>query len=284
MPENPKGILYLVATPIGNLGDFSFRGLEVLKTVDFIACEDTRHSRPLFDRFGIDKPLLSVHEHNEDNVARQLIERLIKGQSMALVSDAGTPLINDPGFPLVREALQQEITVVPIPGACALIAALSASGLSTDRFSFEGFPPRSGTARRSCLQSLLEESRTLVFYESSHRILDFVRDIAQVFPAERPLAVAREVTKLHETFLRCSVGEAVARMESDPYMEKGEFVVLLQGAPAQEKSEGLDAEQKRVLQLLLEECTLKTAVSLTVKITGAKKDRVYQTALQLKRD
>jgi len=281
LPDNPKGILYLVATPIGNLADFSFRAVEVLQSVDFIACEDTRHSRPLLERHGIAKPLVALHEHNEDSAAARLLGRLEQGESMALVSDAGTPLINDPGFPLVLMAARRGIKTVPVPGACALVAALSASGLPTDRFAFEGFPPRAGQARRNVLESLRDDPRTLIFYESSHRVLDFVTDIAEVFPAERQIVIARELTKLHETFLRCQVAEAALRIESDPYMEKGEFVVLLQGAQPRAEADTLSPEQSRVLKLLLEECSVKSAVALTVKIAGARKELAYKEALRL---
>ncbi|MFM8330795.1 MAG: 16S rRNA (cytidine(1402)-2'-O)-methyltransferase [Candidatus Methylumidiphilus sp.] len=281
MADNLAGILYLVATPIGNLADFSPRAVAVLQAVDFIGCEDTRHSRPLLERYGIDKPLLALHEHNEDGVSARLLRRVAAGESMALISDAGTPLINDPGFPLVRLAAEQGIKVVPVPGACALVAALCASGLPADRFAFEGFPPRTGPARRALLAKLRDDTRTLVFYESSHRVLAFIEDIAATFPADRPMAIARELTKLHETIVRCAAGEAPALMANDPYMEKGEFVVLLQGAPPVPAGEGLSAEQERVLALLLEACSVKSAVALAVKITGAKRDAAYQAALRL---
>ncbi len=281
MPPNLKGILYLVATPIGNLADFSFRAVEILQEVDFIACEDTRHSRPLLERYGIGKPLIALHEHNEDVAASRLLARVEKGESMALISDAGTPLINDPGYPLVREAAERGLRVIPIPGACALIAALSASALPTDRFSFEGFAPRTGAARRAILESLVDDSRTLIFYESSHRVLAFIRDIARVFPAERRIVIARELTKLHETIIRATVAEAPALIESDPYMEKGEFVVLMEGAPVRGGRDEMTPEQVRVLKLLLEECSVKTAVSLTCKITGARKEVAYREALCL---
>ncbi len=281
MPENPKGILYLVATPIGNQADFSFRAVAVLQGVDFIACEDTRHSRPLLERYGIIKPLTALHEHNEDTASSKLLDRLEQGESMALISDAGTPLINDPGFPLVRLATERGLRVVPVPGACALVAALSASGLPAARFAFEGFPPRTSSARRALLESLADDARTLIFYESSHRVLDFLKDIAQVFPPQRQVVVARELTKLHETILRCKVSAAVSYVEADPNMEKGEFVVLLEGASAQKTKEELTSEQGRVLALLLEECSVKTAAALTAKITGARKELAYQAALRM---
>ena len=281
-PKSTAGILYLVATPIGNLSDFSQRAVDTLSRVDFIAAEDTRHSRPLLDRFGISKPLVALHEHNEDSVSSRLVDRLAAGESAALISDAGTPLINDPGFPLVRLARGQGIQVVPIPGPCALIAALSASGLPTDRFAFEGFPPRTGSARRDVLQNLAGDPRTLVFYESSHRALGLLRDIEAVFPPNRKVVIARELTKLHETIVAATAASAPALLEQDPNMQKGEFVILIEGAPQPLQENELTPEQRRVLQLLLQECTVKTAVSLCVNITGARKELAYQTALSLK--
>jgi len=278
--DDPKGILYLVATPIGNLDDLTFRAVEVLQGVSFIACEDTRHSRPLLDRYAIDKPLTALHEHNEESASVKLLDRLLQGESMALIADAGTPLINDPGFRLVRLAVEQGISVVPIPGACALVAALAASGLSASRFSFEGFPPRTATARRTFLESLADDARTLIFYESSHRVLDFVKDIASVLPPNRRIVIARELTKLHETLLRCTVTEAVGLIQADPFMERGEFVVLLEGASLESK-DGLTTEHLRVLKLLLEECSVKTATALAAKITGSRKEQFYQAALKL---
>ena len=280
MADNPKGILYLVATPIGNLADVTFRAVEVLQGVSLIACEDTRHSRPLLDRYNIDKPLTALHEHNEEAASAKLLEKLEQGESVALISDAGTPLINDPGFPLVRLAVDRGVRVVPVPGACALVAALSVSGLPTSHFAFLGFPPRSSSARRSLLESLVDESSTLIFYESSHRVLEFVKDIAFVFPVQRRIVIARELTKLHETILRCTVAEVVSMIENDPFMEKGEFVVLIEAATRKTKDE-LTEEQLRVLKLLLEECSVKTASSLAAKVTGARKELLYQAALRL---
>ncbi|QFY41431.1 16S rRNA (cytidine(1402)-2'-O)-methyltransferase [Candidatus Methylospira mobilis] len=279
--STPKGILYIVATPIGNLRDLSLRAIEVLRTVDFIAAEDTRHSRPLLDYHNIDKPLLALHEHNEKQTAQRVVERLLQAQSAALISDAGTPLINDPGFPLVRLARTHGIRVSPIPGPCALIATLSASGLPVDRFSFEGFPPRNSQARLSMLKSLTGEQRTLGFYESSHRILEFIEDIGRIFPPERPLVIARELTKMHETIVNTSVAHAAAVIAADPYMQRGEFVVLIQGAEEIRATETLSDEQMNTLELLLEECSLKSAVALCCKITGARKEIAYKTALSL---
>lgn len=277
-----QGILYLVATPIGNLADFSLRAVDTLKQVDFIACEDTRHSQPLLHHYGINRPLLTVHEHNEDQSVGRLIGHLLAGQSIALMSDAGTPLINDPGFPLVRAAIEAGIRVMPIPGACALIAALTASGLPTHRFSFEGFPPRKSSARLAVLEALKNDARTLIFYEASHRVQAFLADLAQVFHSDRPLVIARELTKRYETLARTTVGAASALLESSQDMQKGEFVIVVAGRPEDYRDESETREMKRVLGLLLSECSLKTAVSLAVKITGAKKDDVYREALTLK--
>ena len=276
------GILYLVATPIGNLDDISARALRTLEAVDFIAAEDTRHSRALLDRYGISKPLVALHEHNEDRVATVLLERIAGGESAALISDAGTPLINDPGYPLVRAARARGLKVSPIPGPCALIAALSASGLATGRFAFEGFPPRHGSARRKLLGELKDDPRTLVFYESSHRILDFCRDIGAVLPAGRPVVIARELTKLHETIVATSAAELAALVCDTPHMEKGEFVVVVAGAEAAAADAVLTAEQERVLGLLLEECSVKTAAALTARITGARRETAYRAALALR--
>jgi 16S rRNA (cytidine1402-2'-O)-methyltransferase len=282
MGSQNTGILYLVATPIGNLADFSWRAVEILKTVDVIACEDTRHSRPLLDHYGISRPLVAYHEHNEEISAARLLERLQQGESIALISDAGTPLMSDPGFPLVRLARKSGVKVVPIPGPCALIAALSASGLPTDRFSFEGFLPRKSTARKTYLKNLLDDPRTLIFYESSHRVLEWLRDVAAVFPPERRLVISRELTKFYETMVTTTVAEAPAILEINSDMQKGEFVLLIEGASNLEQSEELTPEQEKILRILMEECSLKSAVSLVVKITGARREQAYRTALRWK--
>jgi 16S rRNA (cytidine1402-2'-O)-methyltransferase len=284
MAEIKRGILYLVATPIGNLADFSVRAAEVLKSADVIACEDTRHSRPLLEHYGISRPLMALHEHNEDIVAARLVERLSQGETIALVSDAGTPLISDPGFPLVRLARDAGIQVAPIPGPCALVAALCASGLPSVRFAFEGFPPRKSAARRALFESLKEESRTLIFYESAHRVEETLKDLEAVIPAERRLVIARELTKRYETIVSTTIGEAPALLEREPDMRRGEFVLLLEGAPPTLEAEDLSPEQARVLRRLLEECSVKTAVSLAVKITGARREGVYRAALRMAQD
>lgn len=276
------GILYLVATPIGNLDDIALRALETLRAVDLIAAEDTRHSSPLLARYHIDTAMVPLHEHNEDRASDRLLVRLLAGNSVALISDAGTPLINDPGLPLVRMAREHGIRVVPIPGPCAAIAALSASGLAVDRFAFEGFPPRSSAQRRRRFETLRQDHRTLIFYESSHRIRDTVRDLASVFEASRHLVIARELTKLYETIVDVPLGEAMA-LFADPNMSKGEFVLLLEGAPEDQSGEELTVEQERILKLLLAECSVKTASALAAKITNGRRDKLYRRALELAR-
>lgn len=284
MAESGRGILYLVATPIGNLADMGRRAVEILKKADVIACEDTRHSRPLLDHYGIGRPLLAFHAHNEEAAAAKLVDRLLKGESVALISDAGTPLINDPGFPLVRRAREAGVPVVPIPGPCALVAALCASGLPSDRFAFEGFPPRKPSARKALFEALRDEPRTLIFYEASHRVEETLKDMAAVFPSGRRLVVARELTKVYETIAATTVGGAPGLLERDPHMRRGEFVILLEGAPPAPETAGLTPEQERVLKLLLEECSVKTAVGLAVKITGARREELYRAALRLGRE
>lgn len=280
-PQVAAGVLYLVATPIGNLSDVSFRALEVLKSVDAIACEDTRHSRPLLDHYGIDRPLIALHEYNEDSRSARLAERLLAGDSIALVSDAGTPLINDPGYPLVRAARVAGIRVSPVPGPCALIAALSASGLPSHRFAYEGFPPRKSSARKSFFAALKDDARTLIFYESSHRVLETLRDLASVFPAGRRLVLARELTKRYETLVDTTVGGAEALLAAAAEMRLGEFVVLVEGAPSTAATAVLTPQQARILGILLRDHPLKTAVALTVEISGARRELVYREALRL---
>jgi len=273
-----KGVLYIVATPIGNLGDISARGIEVLRQVDLITAEDTRHTMPLLRHFGITTPMQAMHEHNEKAQVDGLIERLTSGQAIALVSDAGTPLISDPGFPLVRACRLKGIRVSPIPGACAVVAALSVSGLATDRFFFEGFPPRTSSARQQRFHDLLAETATLVFYESSHRIRASLADMTVVFGGDRRAVLARELTKLHETILSAQLGELGAMLEQDSNQRKGEFVILLAGAP--KNPEQVSPEAVRVLDILRESLPLKQAALLAARISGEKKNRLYQLALK----
>ncbi len=273
-----KGTLYIVATPIGNLDDLSPRAASVLAQADLIAAEDTRHSRPLLQRFGIDTPLMALHEHNEREAMGRILEALENGRSVALISDAGTPLISDPGFPLVRECQHRGLRVSPVPGPSAVICALSASGLPADHFIFEGFPARTSTARRTQFESLRQESRTLVFYESGHRLLETLQDMVAVFGSERPAVLARELTKLHETLICDSLIGLCSKVEADPMQRKGEIVLIVAGAASATDAEQ-HAEEERILRILIEELPLKQAAALTARITGGKKNRLYQCAL-----
>jgi 16S rRNA (cytidine1402-2'-O)-methyltransferase len=274
-----KGVLYVIATPIGNRADITQRALAVLGAVDQVLAEDTRHSGTLLRTFGIGTPLLSLHEHNEQVQVEPLLARLRAGADLALISDAGTPLISDPGYRIVRAARQAGIEVVPIPGPSALIAALSVAGLPTDRFVFEGFLPAKTTARRAQLQALAGETRTLVFYEASHRIQECLSDLAACFGAEREAVIARELTKTFEQVQAGTLAELNVWLAEDANRQRGEFVVLVAGAAPAADTE-LDAEAKRVLKLLLAELPVKRAAALAAEITGARKNALYQYALQ----
>jgi 16S rRNA (cytidine1402-2'-O)-methyltransferase len=278
--RDKPGVLYIVATPIGNLDDISRRALQVLKAVPLIAAEDTRHSRKLLAHYGIEARLFALHEHNEQVATDKLLRMLLGGDEVALVSDAGTPLISDPGFYLVRAARQAGIRVVPLPGPSACIAALSVAGLPTDRFVFEGFLPARSTARKQRLSELASEKRTLVFYESSHRICESLADMAENMGSERQATVARELTKTFETIRGGSLAELVNWVQADSNQQKGEFVVILQGAPARHAD--IDETVEQVLTVLLAELPLKQAASLAAKITGLPKNRLYEAGLVIK--
>ena len=280
---HPSGILYVVATPIGNLQDISLRALDILKSVDAIAAEDTRHSSGLLNHFGISKKLIAVHEHNEHQSAEKLLLQLNAGENIALVTDAGTPGISDPGAVVVDLVRKAGIKVVPVPGASAVIAALSASGITQNGFLFHGFLPASGSARRRALESLKAQTVTLVFYEAPHRILECVADLSLVLGADRRITFARELTKTFETFYSCNLGEAVAWLEADTNQQRGEFVLLIE-APAQKEAETIPEDAVRVLKLLLAELPLKQAVKLATEITQLKKNDLYEFALQLKNE
>lgn len=275
------GTLYVVATPIGNLGDITQRAIETLQQVNIIAAEDTRHSVGLLRHLGISKPLLAVHEHNEQQSAQGLIKRLLAGESIALVTDAGTPAVSDPGAVVVQAVRQAGIKVVPVPGASAVITALSAAGIIQSGFYFEGFLPASGSQRRKRLHMLKTIPSTLVFYEAPHRIVECVQDLHDVLGGARPLTLARELTKTFETIYTCILTEAVDWLEADPNQQRGEFVLLVH-PDTTEKAEGLDDETLRVLQRLLQELPLKQAVALATDITGHKKNELYEAALVLK--
>lgn len=280
MPDASRkaGTLFIVSTPIGNLGDITFRAVETLKTVDVIAAEDTRVSRRLLQRYAITTRMVAYHEHNEREQAARLVKRLLGGDDVGLITDAGTPLISDPGFRLVSKAHDSEVRVVPVPGCCAGIAALSAAGLPTDRFVFDGFLPAKREARRDRLGQLATETRTVVLYESAHRILDAVTDLVDVVGPDRVITVAREMTKQFETIRRGTADEVARWLRHDPDQRKGEFVVLVQGRPAQVPAEDLSL----VLTPLLVVLPLKQAVSLAAQITGRPRNEVYKLALDLK--
>ncbi|WP_454256074.1 16S rRNA (cytidine(1402)-2'-O)-methyltransferase [Pseudomonas sp. Marseille-Q8238] len=277
------GTLYVVATPIGNLDDISARALRILRDVALIAAEDTRHSVRLLQHFGIATPLAACHEHNEREHGGRFLARLQAGEDVALISDAGTPLISDPGFHLVRQVRAAGISVVPVPGACALIAALSAAGLPSDRFIFEGFLPAKAVGRRARLEALREEPRTVIFYEAPHRILECIEDMRTVLGAERPAVLARELTKTFETLKGLPLGELHDWIAADSNQQRGECVVLVSGWQAPEGEEAVSGEALRVLDLLLAELPLKRAAALAAEITGVRKNLLYQVALERQR-
>ncbi|MEJ7808740.1 MAG: 16S rRNA (cytidine(1402)-2'-O)-methyltransferase [Telluria sp.] len=276
----PTATLYIVATPIGNVTDISVRALHVLGMVDAVACEDTRNTGNLLSRFGLSRPMIAAHQHNEREVADKIIHRLLAGERIALVSDAGTPGVSDPGARIVDAVRAAGLRVVPVPGASAAVAALSASGLVNDQFYFVGFLPAKAKQRETALLQLLTVSATLVFYEAPHRILDCVEALAGVFQPERQVVFARELTKLFEEIHRCPLSEALAWVNGDPHREKGEYVVLLEGAAG--GSDAQDAEAERILNILLAECSVKQAANLTAQITGRKKNALYDRALEIK--
>ncbi len=271
----------MVATPIGNLGDFSPRGVETLRNCSLIAAEDTRHTGTLLRHFEIHTPLVSLHDHNERQRSPELVARMQCGESIALVSDAGTPAISDPGYELVAAAAASGVEILAVPGPCAALAAVSIAALPTDRFCFEGFLPARGAARRARLQSLASESRTLIFYESPHRVRDTLEDCREAFSAERRAVVARELTKLHESLYRGSLGELCVRAQQEEHFARGEIVLVVGGAPPARQEPG-GAELDRVLGLLLEELPLKQAARLAARLLGVRDNEAYKRALQLK--
>jgi 16S rRNA (cytidine1402-2'-O)-methyltransferase len=277
----PIGILYVVATPIGNLQDITLRALDTLKAVDAIAAEDTRHTSGLLSHFGISKKLIAVHEHNEHQSAEKLLSQLNAGESIALVTDAGTPGISDPGAVVVDLVRKAGVKVVPVPGVSAVIAALSASGIVQNGFMFHGFLPASGAARRKVLEVLKAQTVTLVIYEAPHRIVDSIADMCAVLGGERRITFARELTKTFETIYSCNLSDAVAWLEADTNQQRGEFVLLIEAA-ALKDAEEMPEEAVRVLKLLLAELPLKQAVKLATEITHEKKNVLYEFALQLK--
>lgn len=275
MTQHAPGKLWIVATPIGNLDDLSPRAQAILRQVDLVAAEDTRHSAALLQHYAIATRRIALHEHNEREASAELVQRLRDGAQIALISDAGTPLVSDPGFRLVRAAREAGIGVSPVPGACAAIAALSVAGLPSDRFVFEGFLPAKPAARRAQLQALRGETRTLIFYESSHRIVEALEDLTAVFGADRHAVVARELTKLFETVLDGSLADLSARVKADANQQRGEFVVLVAGAGDDAAAARLD-EGRRVFELLRRDLPPGRAAKLAAEITGAPRNALYR--------
>ena len=276
--------LYIVPTPIGNLGDITARALETLQSVQLIAAEDTRHSARLLQHFDIRTPMWALHDHNERAQADRIVQRLSGGENIALISDAGTPLISDPGYHLVRKVREAGFRVVPLPGACALIAALSASGLPTNRFTFEGFLPAKSLARKQRLEQVVADPRTLMFYESPHRLLASLETMLEVLGPDRYVVMARELTKTFETIRGDRLGDLVEWIKADANQQRGEFVLLVHGAEEQVDEDALTPEQLRILTLLLEDLSVKQASALAAKICNCKKKKLYQAALDLQSD
>lgn len=276
----PVSTLYVVATPIGNVADISLRALHLLSIADAVACEDTRNTAQLLARYGLSKNLLAAHEHNEREVAEKLIARLQAGERIALVSDAGTPAVSDPGARIVDAVRNAGLRVMPLPGASAAVAALSASGLLSDQFYFVGFLPAKAKQRDAVLAGLRAVPATLVLYEAPHRIVDTVNALVAAFGPERKIVFARELTKLFEEVHRCSISEAADWLAADSHRQKGEYVILIEAAPAAMDAKAAEAE--RILAILLEECSVKQAAALAAHITGQKKNALYERALQMK--
>lgn len=273
------GILYIVATPIGNLQDITQRALETFAQVDLIAAEDTRHSGLLLSHYGIKKPFFALHDHNEQEKAHILVEKLKQGSSIALISDAGTPLISDPGFHLVRQCREAGIRVVPLPGACAAITALCASGIASDKFCFEGFLPAKSKARKDKLENIAEEDRTLIFYESTHRILDTLEDMQSVLGEERYIVLAREMTKTWETITGNTIKNLREWLLEDPNRTKGEMVLIVEGKPKSDNNDEISPQAVKALELIAGELPLKKAAAIVAELYGYKKNALYQFGL-----
>ncbi|MGD8119758.1 16S rRNA (cytidine(1402)-2'-O)-methyltransferase [Vibrio sp. TRT 2004] len=271
--------LYIVPTPIGNLGDITQRAIEVLSNVDLIAAEDTRHTGKLLSHFNIQTKTYALHDHNEQQKAQVLVDKLLAGHSIALVSDAGTPLISDPGYHLVTQCRQAGVKVVPLPGACAVITALSASGLPSDRFSFEGFLPAKSKGRKDKFLEIAKVERTCVFYESPHRILDSLADMLDILGPEREVVLARELTKTFETIQGMPLGELVEWVKVDENQQRGEMALLIHGYRSSEE-ETLPEEATRTLAILTKELPLKKAAALAAEIYNLKKNALYKWGLE----
>lgn len=276
--NSKTGVLHVVATPIGNLGDLSSRARETLQQADLVLAEDTRRTGVLMRHFNLGTPLSSFHDHNERQQVPEILRRLSAGENIALVSDAGTPLISDPGYTLVSAAREQGFTVSPVPGPCALVAALSASGLPVDRFVFEGFVPARKGARQALLDRVAVEERTVVLYESSHRILETLEDMSSLLGPDRAVVIGREISKKFETFYRGDSVDVLEQLRAGTEHQYGEFVVMVEGAPVQDADEVM---LRKLLQLLLDELPVKTASRIAAAWSGAGRNRVYALALDL---
>jgi 16S rRNA (cytidine1402-2'-O)-methyltransferase len=277
----PAGALYVVATPIGNLGDISIRALSVLELVDAVACEDTRTTGQLMKRYGLSKPMIATHQHNEAEAAQKIIERLQRGERVAIVSDAGTPAISDPGTRVVDALMSAGLSVIPIAGPSAVAAAISASGLSGEGFHFVGFLPSKDAQRDSALQALSNASAVLVFYEAPHRVLDTVNAMRHVFGEQRRIVIARELSKLFEQIHRCALSDAPTWLAADTNRQRGEFVLLIEGAKRSDSESDSLLEARRLLTILLQDCSVSQAAALAAKITGVKKNALYTMALDI---
>jgi 16S rRNA (cytidine1402-2'-O)-methyltransferase len=278
---SPSGILYIVATPIGHLEDISLRALSILKSVHAIYAEDTRHSHRLLSHYLIQTPVKSLHQHNERAQIQEILSRLKAGENLALISDAGTPLISDPGFPLVHAARSAGLTIAPIPGACAAIAALSASGLATDAFIFQGFLPAKREAKRKILEQFQHEKKVIIFYESCHRIIETLEDMLTVFGNDRKVAFARELTKQFETLHVASLREMMTFVTGDQHQQKGEIVLILDKA---EENTDISPEIITLLQTLCEELPLNQACKIAARLTGKKKNQLYTLAMAFRKE
>ena len=279
MSSNQSGTLYVVATPIGNLADMVPRAVQTLQSVSVIACEDTRHSKKLLEHFSIDTPCIAYHDHTDQRSANKILTRLGSGEDVALISDAGTPLISDPGYRLVAQARSQGVSVIPIPGACAAISALSVSGLPTDKFRFVGFLAAKTAQRKNILETLKSVPDTLVFYEAPHRICATLKDLIDVFGSDRIAFMAREITKTFETYIYGTIGELFEKVSADSNQQRGEIVLVLAGNVV--SNDSLSADAEKILKLLIKELPLAKAASLAAKITGGDKKQLYQLALTL---
>lgn len=280
---NATGALYIVATPLGNLGDITHRAIQVLESVDLIAAEDTRNSQKLLNHFGIKAPMMALHEHNEREQTDEIITKLSSGLSIALISDAGTPLISDPGYSLVSRLHDEGLKVIPVPGPSALIAALSVAGLPTDHFCFEGFLPSKNSAREKVLEGLKKEARTLVFYEAPHRIVATLACLRDIFGEQRQVCLVRELTKMYETIRRDTTANLLEWVSANPEQQKGECVLVVAGAAETFNPDKVEIETDRLLRGLLEKMSLKDAAHIAAAITGLKKNALYEQALEIQK-